>query len=125
MSFLQQGKWNRPALVLGFDPLAVVQRALVTGALKTAAPAPKKKPAQLMRELRARRKAAGLTREGKPRRKFLKVHPELRGLPRREYLTRFMRLRRGKPTAGPIRPYRKSSSLALHPMRGEGRGEGS
>ena len=128
MSFLTKGKWNRPAMVLGFDPVALVQRAMVTGLLpKPGAPAstpalrvrqpkagletgapPKKNPAQLMRELRARRKAAGLTREGKPKTKFNKVHPELRGLPRREYLTRFMRLRRGKPTSGPIRPYRKA-----------------
>lgn len=108
MSFLTQGKWSRAALILGFEPLAVVQRALVTGALKTPEPESKKTPAQLMRELRARRKAAGLTAVGKPKRKFLKVHPELRGLSRREYLTRFARLRRGQPSTGPIRPYRKA-----------------
>ena len=131
-SFLTQGRWSRPALVLGFDPAEVVRRAVVNGTLLKVGPtcgrprpsnqttesapsaalpqAAKKTPAQLMRDLRARRKAAGLTSDGKPKRKFLKVHPELSGLPRREYLTRFMRMRRGKPTTGPIRPYRRASA---------------
>ena len=37
MSFLTQGKWNNPALVLGFDPREVVRRAVLNGTL----PAPK------------------------------------------------------------------------------------
>lgn len=126
MSFLTQGKFARPALGvarLGFDPVALVQRALVTGLL-TAPPAarpapvprkarvvrrPRKTPAQLMRELRARRKAAGLTREGKTPGRFNLKHPRFKGLPRREYLTRMMRLRRGRVVTGPIRPYRKAA----------------
>lgn len=117
MSFLTQGKFARPALGvarLGFDPVALVQRALVTGLLTAPpaarpAPLPRKTPAQLMRELRARRKAAGLTREGKTPGRFNLKHPRFKGLPRREYLTRMMRLRRGRVVTGPIRPYRKAA----------------
>ncbi|MEY4375713.1 MAG: hypothetical protein RJB26_263 [Pseudomonadota bacterium] len=119
MSFLTQGKWTRPALALGFDPVAVAQRALVTGAIKLGnAPAsapvsPSPKPTRRGRRLRhpdmahlkgnayrvewnRRHRAAlvraGLTTEGKPRTN--RRHPQLRGLKGRAYLKAWQALQK-------------------------------
>lgn len=118
MSFLTQGKWTRPALALGFDPVAVAQRAIVTGAIKVkelavASPAPRPPKARQPRRLRhpdmahlkgnayrvewnRRHRAAliraGLTTEGKPRTN--RRHPQLRGLKGRAYLKAWQALQK-------------------------------
>lgn len=120
MSFLTQGRWSRPALALGFDPLAVVQRAIVTGLVQpAAAPArparrsvsgvkrARKRHPELAhlsgnalrvawnRKRRAVWRAAGLTSEGKPPRN--QKHPDLRGLRGRAYVQAWRAKRKAKP----------------------------
>lgn len=117
MSFLTQGQWNRPALTisppreaarraLGFDPVELVRRAVISGKLPPVPVAPTRVPlsaeearrrklaaqADCMRALRAQRQAAGLTATGKPLQ--VKFHPELTGLPRKEYRRRWMQQHR-------------------------------
>lgn len=123
MSFLQQGRWSRPVLALGFDPREVVRQAVLNGTLPTVVPNVRKGGRGIKYRTEAERLAArkdaktrwiarhlaaGLTVTGKP----LQVtrRPELRGLPPKEYHARYMRLKRGLPASGPIRKYRRKEA---------------
>lgn len=75
---------------------ALVLYGIMMGWIKTAAemkPEPISKTA-LMQRLRSERQASGLTSAGTPRKTT--PRPELKGLPRREYLTTYMRMLRAE-----------------------------
>lgn len=119
-SFLQSGQWAKPAFALGFDPKAVVQRAIVTGMVSVSGEpqgpgwreVAKARTRASMRTARAHRSAAGkAVSTGQPLRN--QRHPELRGLDRKEYLKAYCKKRRaalraaGLNTLGkPLRPVR-------------------
>lgn len=124
-SFLTRGRYAKPALMvaaLGFDPVAVVRRAVLSGRLPDpercavrrrprvpldpSVKAARKAARHLayMRRARAANAARGLTQDGKPR---IYQRRNLGTRKRKGYTARFMRLVRQSKATGPVRPYRK------------------
>ena len=135
-SFLTQGRYAKPALMiaaLGFDPVAVVRRAVLSGRLPdpakcgrlpdpakcgqrarqpvrvrvSAAEQAKRKAAYHLaytRRARAANVARGLTQDGTPRKyQWRNIGP----FKSKDYSARYKRLVRKSKATGPVRPYRK------------------
>lgn len=126
-SFLTQGRYAKPALMiaaLGFDPVAVVRRAVLSGRLPDPAQCGQRarQPVRvrMSAEEKAKRKAAyhlaytrraraanvarGLTQDGTPRKyQWRNIGP----FKSKGYSARYKRLVRQSKATGPVRPYRK------------------